>query len=380
MPAEYSEYKYYKYVKIEQGLYLCLHQNLAILPWLIYLKGKSLRLSPKNLTEAFKSVRRFLGWGKRLTRYGLYFWNANAALKLPLYGHLCLEVHRGYKIFDLHRQTVTKIFKPEVDISTVMMEIERAKTVGFYDFAPRIRRWNLEERWYEEDYVNGKPITAYTNGYPVTSSDSTNFLKTYYQYLAPCIEDLILSQPLKQISVAEYVGRLIDNISKMTYKHELDIDKILYISRFVGSIARRLNSHGNCQVHMVLSHGDFGNNHVIRDNKGVKIIDWEYASHRTILFDLYSCFLEQLFFKRIVPDLIEQINDAISVLEVNLAVKMPAITDGLLAMAEVYRWIFYIEQIYSGMEFFDFSVKAKLKWIDAFNRFEEMQKYNHSHI
>jgi thiamine kinase-like enzyme len=131
---------------------------------------------------------------------------------------------------------------------------------------------------------------------------------------------------------------------------------------------------------MVLSHGDFGNNHVIRDNKGVKIIDWEYASHRTILFDLYSCFLEQLFFKRVVPDLVEQINDAISLLEVNLAVKMPAITDGLLAMSEVYRWIFYIEQICSGMEFFDFSVKAKLKWIDAFNRFEEMQKYNHSRI
>ncbi len=154
MPGDAAR-KYYKYVKIDSGLYLCLQQNLGVLPWLIYLKGNTLGLSPKRLPEALKTARRFLGWGKRLARYALPFRNEQLRLELPFRGHLCLEVHRGYKVFDLSRDTVVKIFKPEVDPSSVVTEMQRARTISLYDFAPHVRRWNVEERWYEEDYVNG---------------------------------------------------------------------------------------------------------------------------------------------------------------------------------------------------------------------------------
>jgi hypothetical protein len=371
MPGD-PKHKHYKYVRVDSGLYVSLQQNLAILPWLIYLKGKPLGLGPKKLSETFKSLRRFLGWGKRLAQYALPFNNEYLKLELPFYGHLCLEVHRGYKVFDLYRNTVTKIFKLEVDTSAVLTEIERVKTVSLFDFAPSVCRWNVDERWYEEEYVNGDPVIAYTNGYPVTSPDSTNFLKTYYQYLSPCVEMLILSQPPQGFTVAEYVSSILNIASEMVSKNSSDIGKSLYVGRFLDSIAEKLHSYKDCKVYTVLSHGDFGNNHVIKCGHGVKIIDWEYLAHRSILFDLYSCLFEQLFFNRKVPDIVMQLHDAISLLQSNLSTKIPIITNDLVSLSEVYRWIFYIEQMCLGVEYSTTIMNGKLKWIDAFNRFEKM--------
>jgi hypothetical protein len=378
MPGD-SESKSYKYVRIDRGLYVCLHQNLAVLPWLIYLKGKPLGLRPKNLAETFKSVRRFLGWGKRLARSALPFRNEDLILELPFYGHLCLEVHRGYKVFDLRRDTVVKLFEPEVDASIVLMEIERARTVSLYDFAPSVRRWSVAERWYEEEYVNGDPVITYTNGYPVTSSDPTNFLETYYQYLSPCLEKLILAQPARRLNVTEYLSTLLDITSEMISKNSSDKDKSLHVSRFVDSVEEKLHNYKDYEVYIVLSHGDFGNNHVMANDHGIKIIDWEYLSHRSILFDLYSCLFEQLFFNRRVHDFNKQLNDAVSLLKVNLAPKTPAIANDLFDLAQVYRWIFYIEQICSGVEYSFTIMNGKIKWINAFNRFEGTQTCSHSY-
>jgi hypothetical protein len=271
---------------------------------------------------------------------------------------------------------VTKIFKPEVDTATVLMEIERARAVSLYDFAPCIRDWNIEERWYKEDYVNGNPITSYTNGYPITSSDPTKdpttFLETYYQYIAPCIENLILAQSPQTIIVNTYIDEFFDIISKKLQGHRTDEDEVFKINQFIGSIVKKLRRYGNHQIHIVLSHGDFGNNHVIKDKYSLKVIDWEYMSHRSILFDLYNCFLEQLFFKRMVPNLVEQIYGAISELRGRLMTKSSKMADDLLPLAHIYRWLFYIERICSDMEYPGLNMYGKLLWIDAFKRFEEM--------
>jgi hypothetical protein len=363
----------YRYAKVEQGLYVCLHQNLAMLPWLLSFKGKALGLSPTSFTESVRRVRRFLAWGKRLVRYTVPFRNEPLNLALPCFGHLCLEVHRGYKVFDLQRDTVTKLFKPEVDSATVLLEIERARAVSPYDFAPRVRRWDGAERWYEEEYINGTPVTTYTHGYPVTASDPTNFVETYYQYLAPCIERLILAQTPQRLCIGEYVDKLRKTISGMFSKDRSGINIAVCMNDFIDIIAKKLHGYKDCEIHIVLSHGDFGNNHVMITNHGIKIIDWEYMSHRSLLYDLYSCLLEQLFFDRKVPDVTDQVKKAISLLQENLSSQLPIVASDLIKLSEAYRWIFYIEQICSGLEYPDTSIKAKIKWMDAFHKFETMQ-------
>jgi hypothetical protein len=86
--------------------------------------------------------------------------------------------------------------------------------------------------------------------------------------------------------------------------------------------------------------------------------------------------LEQLFFNRKVHNIVKQVNDAISLLQENLAMKLPIIANDLLALTQVYRWIFYIEQICSGVEYSNIITNGKLRWIEAFNRFEKVQTHN----
>ena len=94
----------------------------------------------------------------RLCYYQLHSPNADSVIELPVSGHLCLQVHNGHKVFDLRQKVTTKVFSPEINLRIVIRQINRARRVGVHPFAPTVRRWNVEERWYEEDYVNGSPL------------------------------------------------------------------------------------------------------------------------------------------------------------------------------------------------------------------------------
>ena len=350
---------------------MCLQQNPAVLARLLYLKSKPFDFSPGSLRKILKSLKRFLGYVKNYIQYQLSLGNVSI-LELPFYGHLCLQVGRGYKVFDLHRETVTKIFKPEIDKATVVSEIEGMRRVGQYDFAPSIRHWNVKERWYEEDYVNG---------YRITSPDSTVILNTYYQYIAPCIENMILcQQPPRATNVAEYINKTISIFSNKLLEEKLDMGQVHTITSFVDSMAEQLYIKRNCQVYLGLSHGDFGHNHVIKTKHGTKIIDWEYMGHRSILFDFYNCFFVQLFLNRTIPNLVSEINNALSSLQSRLNLKAPQIANSLLPLARIYRWVFYIERICSVVELRGLDLGCMVRWIDVFNHYEEIIASGHQSV
>jgi hypothetical protein len=187
----------YRYIKVESGLYLSLQQHIPLLLCLIWRRGKAIGLHPRSLPETLKNLRRMLSWLKRLTLYYLDLCTDDSILELLFHGHICLEVHSGYKVFDLYRGTVTKIFKADIDMDLITREIERCRYVSTFDFAPNILKSNAEEKWYEEEYVNGYLLTTYTSGYPVSSPNPKNFMSTYYDHIEKCIEKMILSDKQK---------------------------------------------------------------------------------------------------------------------------------------------------------------------------------------
>ena len=101
----------YKYVPIN-GRYYCLKQNAVALAWFLHFNNKSFQLH-SHLTS---------GWGmntvKTLIKYQLRLRSNASVLELPIYGNLCLPVHRGYKVFSFRRKTVTKIMENETHIHT----------------------------------------------------------------------------------------------------------------------------------------------------------------------------------------------------------------------------------------------------------------------
>ena len=254
----------YTYVKIGGKVYLCLQQNPAVLAWLIAIKGRPLGFGRESFMTTWQSLRHLAIWLKNLLQYQYHLRNQDSRLELPFYGHVCLLVNRGYKVFDLQRESVVKIFKDDVDMASIRSEIERVSKVAQYDFAPSVRRWDIEARWYEEDYVNGSPITA---------ADMKTYSKNYYQYAAPCIENMIFCEGLQVTNSAEYVNHIMDIFSGQLLGHGLDMSRVRPIKDFMYVIADALCNAGDLRIHLAVSHGDFDHCPVLRTKRGIKVID-----------------------------------------------------------------------------------------------------------
>jgi thiamine kinase-like enzyme len=350
----------YKYVKIERNIYSCLDQNPLIMGWLLYVKGKPIEFRQRGLIGTLKSLRRILAFVKKHVECK-HLLNNVPVLELPFFGNLCMEIGRGYKVFDLRRGIVTKIFKTEIDEASVASEISSVRETGRYNFAPSVHNWDIKKRCYQEDYVNG---------YRLTSTDSTVILNTYYRFVASQIENMILSRRPQQTNLSAYINRTADIFSHRLAAVDLNAQKVSKIKNFIYSAREKLSANGNFMINLGLSHGDFGHNHVVCTKQGTKIIDWEYYGNRSILFDFFNCFFVQLFLKNTIHGIVQEINKALLFLSERLGTKMPELTNDLVPLAEIYRWVFYIERVCSTLELHGLRAGAMERWIEVFEQYE----------
>ena len=277
--------KTFQYIKIENKgrRYFCLQQNPAVLAWIIFFKKDTLLPAVKpDLTKL--SLRLVISWFQNnyrlfrknliilaiFARYKYQLRKIKSVVNLPIYGQICLPVHQGYKVFDLRRRVVVKFFDHDVNISSISSEIEGLKKVSQIVFAPSLKRWNIEERWYEEDYVSGSLDSSYK---PL---DSADLLKKFYHDLVPHINSLILFQQQKIKNVVEYVNEIIEilEVSRLT-RHVSSVKEFNKINSFISSMAGRLRIERNCQVHLVFTHGDFCPANMLLTRHGIRIVDWE---------------------------------------------------------------------------------------------------------
>ena len=210
--------------------------------------------------------------------YRLCSPNADSVIELPVFGQLCLKVQNGYKVFDLRRQVVVKVFSQEINPAIVRYEIEQVRRVGTHRFAPSVRRWNVEERWYEEDYVNG-----YT-----TSQES----------LVPLIADMMLVVPPREVGALAYahnLGAAVWSERGKLSDRQLDTAHANKIRGFVRAVIDQLESAGERQIYLVFSHGDFSPRHVLTTGHSSVAVDWEAVGSRSALFDLFDAYFQRCF-------------------------------------------------------------------------------------
>ena len=62
-------------------------------------------------------------------------------------------------------------------------------------------RWDLNERWYEEDFVIGYPC------YSAAESEAGGILKIFHQYIAACLEQMILLQAPMSTNLTEHIKK-----------------------------------------------------------------------------------------------------------------------------------------------------------------------------
>ena len=361
----------YQYVKINTPYY-CLQQNPVVLAWLLCFKNESLRLRSLRLGK-----KQGISAVKTLVQYQLHWQSSDSVLELPVYGNLCLPVHRGYRVFDFRRKAVIRTFAPEVAPAIVAREIEGVRSANSLDFAPTVRRWSVEERWYEEDFVIGYRASL------IPKSESGAVLRIYRQDAAPCIERMVLLQSPLGANVGEYVNKIMANLEDGRLSRQgLDLSKTSAIRDFAESVAERLCLEGDEQADLVFSHGDFSLRNILRTKDGIMVIDWESAGRRSALFDLYNYFFTESYYKRITTDLVSEINEAILSLQSRLTLKAPDIATSLPFLARVYCRLYYLERVLMLLEreLDDHLLDVILRSIEVFNRYEEAMAGNHSAI
>ena len=385
-----NELRTYQYIKIGstgRGWYFCLKQNPLIFAWLLFFKKDTLDLI---FTPWVKKTS--LGWKLDYVRYCynvcinnlktlLFFVRRQRKLQptdsivhLPLYGQLCIPVHRGYKIFDFHKGVVAKVFDADVKSSSILNEIERMKKISAIDFAPSLKRWDVKERWYEEEYVSG-----ISNESSQKRLDSEILLKKFYHDVSPCLESLILLQnPMAKNSI-EYINEILRvlEVGRVS-RQESSVKDFNKIKSFLDSMAQRLRVEGNCLVQLVFTHGDFCPANMLNAKHGIRVIDWEGATFRSALFDFYSYFFYRPACRKVpISQFAFEISEALPSFISSLEEKAPEIYHDLLHFEKVYRWVYYIEQVcvelkrsmtYTQLNLID----CILRYIDAFNLYEDL--------
>ncbi|GJQ57458.1 MAG: hypothetical protein SCALA701_02590 [Candidatus Scalindua sp.] len=379
----------FQYIKIENAgrRYFCLQQNLATLVWILVFAKNPLRPINRIGSEK-KSPRLIIRWLWNTYRlfkrnfiiyvtfisYKYKFQKIGSVAELPFYGQICVFVHQGYKIFDIRRGVVTKVFDHGANSSHILREVEQLKLTSQIGFAPSLKRCNIEERWYEEEYVSGSLDD------PHKPLDSEVVLKKFCHDLAQYINHLILfQQPLKK-EVGEYVGEIVEG--SKSFKHELTDKEFGIVKKYLDAMVKCLSVEGDLQIYLVFTHGDFCPANMLTTRHGLKIVDWEGAMYRSTLFDFYSYFFYRAVVKDVPVDTIaSEICEALPIFVSRLAVKAPDISNSLLQSEKVYRWLYYIERVSMLVERKSTDknldiMKFISRYIEVFNGYEELLACN----
>lgn len=323
----------YQYIKIHR-LYYCLKQNPLLLVWFLLFNNGAFQLrSELNKKKVIKTVIRFF-------LYQLCGQNNSVVLEQPIFGNLCLPVHRGYKIFDFHNKKVIRLISPKVNSSLVAQEINRVRKASSLPFAPNVLRWNIKKRWYEEDFVNGHPC------YTVAETDSDVLLEMFHKEITPCLERMILLQSPLSLNLEKHVSNVLASIKNTRLsKLDLDTNKINRIRLFADRIFERISHQKNGRIFLVPSHGDYSLVNILKTKAGIKVIDWEGFDFRNPLFDLYNYFFTEVYYKRYKANLHPVIHEAISSMALRMKEKLPSLAKTLVPLADIYRRLYYLERI-----------------------------------
>jgi thiamine kinase-like enzyme len=323
--------------------FICIDQKVRDLARLLLFEDRSLRLF--SLSERKRKRRAGV---RSFIRHLLFRWRKSGRfLDLPIFGNICSKVHRGYKAFDFRRGSATKLYSADVDPAIIARDIESARTAGELGFGPRVRNWSVEERWYEEEFVNGDLESLREE------AQGEAFLGIYRLDLAPLHERMVLAREPRWTGLRAYLSTLTEGIEgalrgleSRRGVLEVEEEKIEGARRFLETALARLEEEEDQELPLVFSHGDFCIVNAIRTSERVVLIDWESCGERSVLHDLFNAFLAESYRGRAVAAVAAEIPEAIDLLLSGLRSRAPRLARSIEDLGGAYRWLYYIERMH----------------------------------
>jgi hypothetical protein len=341
------------------GKYFCSQASLFSLAWILLSRSRRLHLETLGIRS--RQVPAIL---KSIARYRKHGRQASAdIITLPAFGHLCIRIHRGYKVFNFSELTTTKIFDHDVDENVALHEIKAVGRASPLNFAPTLLRVDPQNRWYTETFLPGQQSLKTEQSDPKAVFD---------QVIVDHLSAMILLEPIQTTGLLKYYREvrdsLLDQLANSNYDNELRND----IDQFVNRIAARLEATPDGPIHLAFTHGDFAFVNFHQESQKISVIDWESAQTRSVLNDLYNYFLTELYYERTQSSLVTEISDAITLLRRRLNTKAPGLFPNGEISTDAYRWLYYLERIHmlTSRNLSGAGLNVIRRSIEVFSRYE----------
>jgi hypothetical protein len=140
------------------------------------------------------------------------------ALVLPVNGTWCRPVRGGFKVFDMKRKRVIKVYDSGTDKEIVRREIELFSKIGQHEFAPSLKNWSVDEGWYEEEFIEGLS----GNGL-VPRGIRELMTGRYFSLIEPLLKELILVGSPQSVSASSYLEALEDPLDTEGEREEDEV-------------------------------------------------------------------------------------------------------------------------------------------------------------
>jgi len=342
----------YRYININQKFY-CQQQSLVKLTRLLLFSRKSC----PNFVNWKLLLRLFLNRIK-IRRYP-------AELELSVFGSWCLRARCGYKVINPYSGIATKVFNDDIDDELIRKEIEQHRYIGQYDFAPSIKSWNVDERWYQEDYLSGK------TGYDFSPESSREFMRIYYEDVAPCLVGLMEFGKRNRTTVKDRIAIMDPEIRKeFRVLDDENPETADSIRRFYDYVTGELVAHGDEEIYLVFVHGDFHLFNMFKTSSGLKLIDWEGIGEQSLMYDFYNYFFSHLWVGRGRGSLVNEVEDAVRDMTERLEGTIAELALSLSDKSNLYRTLYYFERIHANFTIFKSKPELFLVWVNVYRTFE----------
>jgi hypothetical protein len=325
-----------------KNLYVCLNQNLLIFLWALISKGNCLDFEKKSLLQISRTLKKFVFILGKIFLYRFNGSQFNNSIKHPHFGHFCVDTNNGYKLFDLQKKVAIKLLSEKTSLQKFHQELNRVRTVGTFNFAPSVLKWSMEERWYEEECLEG---------YRPDDSTRKRFLQSIQEFVVPLIENIFTSSSPQPIHPWDYALKQkyhFFGVESYLSQKDLDPTKVSIVREFVKRIIQLLENSKTSTIFLTLTHGDLSFGHIRVARNGVMAIDWEACEHRSALYDFHDLFFKQPWQRPAWPGFKSDMTGAIVHLQRHMArqnnLDIKKLSSSLLE-PDTYRLVYYIERL-----------------------------------
>ena len=266
--------------------------------------------------------------------------NSAQQMVLPVFGHIAMQVHRGFKVFDFNKLEVTKVFDEGTSGNTATKELAASKQASAVGAAPRFIAEDPDQAWYREEYVCGVHATD------VEFRAGAEILD-FYPDVERCLLDLIGCKPVIHVDAVSHFNRHADVSFRSRWLNAgLDLKQVDEIAAYVGRLQEWLVARSKPdQLQLVLAHGDFSLVNAISTSTGLRFVDWEGIASGGLYSDIFNFLFVERYYDRASADWVKDMSVFIERYRKSSQARIPELREAAEIDLTFARRQYYLERL-----------------------------------